>query len=360
MGYYKYLRPFLFLLPEEFSHNLSINYLKYLSFKKRSELSHILENHIFDMYFTNPVGLAAGYDKNAEVFSKLYNYNFGFIECGTVTPEPQIGNEKPRLFRLKEDNAIINRFGFNNVGMLEFQKNFTKGKNKIPAGFPIGINIGKNKHQEDFLSDYLTLVERFYPVANYLTINISSPNTPNLRDIQSLDNLDTLARNIRNLSKRLEKDHNKKIPILYKIAPDQTEESLQDICLISTKYKFDGLIISNTTTTRPELLKSKNKNESGGLSGKPLKTLANRILSEIYIETDGKIPLIGVGGIDSADDAYYRILNGASLVQIYSGLIYKGLDLANQINKELAYTLKINGFMNVSEAIGSGININPL
>jgi len=190
MSCYKLLRPLLFLFPEECSHDLSILYFKYLALSKRREFSNILRNDVLDMHFTNPIGLAAGYDKNAQIFSKLYSYNFGFIECGTVTPKAQSGNSKPRLFRLKEDEAIINRFGFNNVGMEEFAQNIKGGKKHIPAEFPIGINIGKNKLQEDFLSDYLTLIEKFYPLANYLTINISSPNTPNLRDIQSRDNLE--------------------------------------------------------------------------------------------------------------------------------------------------------------------------
>ena len=171
-------------------------------------------------------------------------------------------------------------------------------------------------------------------------------------------NLELLVSNVKRLSKKLQVKHSKKIPILYKIAPDQTDESLKDICLVSEKYKIDGLIISNTTITRPDLLRSSNKIQSGGLSGKPLKILANKILADVYKETQGSIPLIGVGGIESADDAYYRILNGASLVQIYSSLVYQGFNLAKKINLELAYTLKVNGFKNISEAIGSGINLN--
>jgi dihydroorotate dehydrogenase len=345
------------MLPAEKAHDISILFLKTLAKTQRPDFAEkILVNHLFGLYFTNPVGLAAGYDKNAEVFSKLYNYNFGFVECGTVTPKAQSGNDKPRLFRLTEDRAVINRFGFNNVGMEQFTKNLENGKSSLPSGYPIGVNIGKNKLQEDFLADYLTLLEQFYNKAHYLTINISSPNTPNLRDIQSSHNLENLISNINNLALELEKKHDTRTPILYKIAPDQTEESLQDICDISLKHNIDGLIISNTTITRPDSLISKHKHETGGLSGAPLKTLANKILADVYKATNGKIKIIGVGGIESADDAYYRILNGASLIQIYSSLVYQGFGLAQKINIDLAEKLKMNGFKNISEAIGAGIN----
>lgn len=356
MNFYKFLRPFLFMLPAETAHDMSIIFLKTILKTKRPKFAEeILSNHIFDLYFTNPVGLAAGYDKNAEIFAKLYYYNFGFVECGTVTPKAQSGNTKPRLFRLSEDRAIINRFGFNNVGMEKFAENLEQGKAILPNGYPVGVNIGKNKLQEDFLADYLTLVEQFYNKAHYLTINISSPNTPNLRDIQSSHNLEKLISNVSNLSKRLAKKNNKKTPIIYKIAPDQTDESLQDICNISLKHNIDGLIISNTTISRPDSLQSQHKIETGGLSGAPLKTLANKILSEVYKTCEGKIKIIGVGGIESADDAYYRILNGASLVQIYSSLVYQGFGLAQQINIELAEKLKMNGFKNIKEAIGAAL-----
>ncbi|MBL6784881.1 MAG: quinone-dependent dihydroorotate dehydrogenase [Rickettsiales bacterium] len=356
MNCYKLIRPLIFLLPEEFSHDLASSLIKNFTFKKRLKTEEILSQHVLNTLFTNPVGLAAGFDKNAELFDQLYKYNFGFIECGTVTPKSQNGNAKPRLFRLPKDRALINRFGFNNVGMQKFAHNFNNNRTKLPSGYPLGINIGKNKNQEDFLSDYLSLIEKFYNEASYLTINISSPNTPNLRDIQNFANLNNLMENVDSLKQALENKFNKKTPILYKIAPDQTEESLQDICILSRKYKIDGLIISNTTITRPDYLRSKNKAESGGLSGAPLKTLANQILANIYKETDGKITLIGVGGIESGDDAYYRILNGASLIQIYSSLIYNGLGIVNKINKELSHLLKMNGFTNIKEAIGAAIS----
>ena len=356
MNFYKFLRPFLFMLPAETAHDMSIIFLKTIIKTKRPKIvEEILSNHIFDLYFSNPVGLAAGYDKNAEIFAKLYYYNFGFVECGTVTPQAQSGNPKPRLFRLTNDRAIINRFGFNNVGMEKFAKNLENGKSNLPNGYPIGVNIGKNKLQEDFLADYLTLVEQFYHKAHYLTINISSPNTPNLRDIQSSHNLEKLISKISDLSEVLARTHNRKTPIVYKIAPDQTEESLQDICDISLKHKIDGLIISNTTISRPGSLQSHLKTETGGLSGAPIKTLANKVLSEVYKTTKGKIKIIGVGGIESADDAYYRILNGASLIQIYSSLVYQGFNLSQQINIDLAEKLKMNGFKNIKEAIGAVI-----
>ena len=278
---YKYLKTILFCFPAEFCHDLSIVYLNNCVKAKKIKQDPILNQNLLGLQFESPIGLAAGYDKNAQIFDKSFGFNFGFAECGTVTPKPQSGNVKPRLFRLTKDQAIINRFGFNNVGKKQFLKNYRKGKKHLDPNFPIGINIGKNKDQIDNIADYLDLIEFFYPYANYLTINISSPNTKGLRDIQTKENLELLMTKVNKLIKNLKENNNYAPPILYKIAPDQSENSLQDICDLALQYQIDGMIISNTTISRPKSLKSKYKNEIGGLSGKPLNQMANKLLGEI-------------------------------------------------------------------------------
>jgi dihydroorotate dehydrogenase len=343
----------LLFLPAEFAHNLAILLLKTNLIKSKKHNSKILSQKLFQLNFPNPVGLAAGFDKNAEVIKYLNNFNFGFIECGTVTIKAQQGNKKPRIFRLSKSKAIINRCGFNNIGMEKISKNFSKR----PKDLVSGINISKQRNSKDHINDYLTLMDKFYQLADYITINISSPNTPNLRKLQEPENLETLLKKIKQKQKDLTKQHQKETPIFLKISPDLTDKEISSIAKLSLKHKIDALIVSNSTITRPEHIKDLNKTENGGLTGAPLFEISNEILKKFYIATKGKIPLIGVGGINSAEDAYKKIQNGASLIQIYSGLIYQGFDLINQINQKLPILLKNDGFSNISEAIGSKVKL---
>lgn len=351
MSIYKILRPIIFFLSPEKAHNLAINYLRFFP-RTASLLSCVreydsLKSNVFGLDFKNPIGMAAGFDKNAEVFDSLKEFGFGFIEAGTVTPKAQAGNPKPRIFRLKEDKAIINRLGFNNLGADNFEKNINLRKSN---DLILGINIGKNKDTQDDFADYSDLLKRFYEKASYITINISSPNTKNLRNIQSKDNLNKFLSNVLLLKSEINKDKN--TPILLKIAPDLSDEELKDIAEVVLKNKIDGVIISNTTIDRNLNLKSSNQKEQGGLSGKPLFDKSNEVLKKFYQYSNKEVPIIAVGGISSAEDVYEKIKNGASLVQIYSAFIYEGFSLVEKIKKDLDVILQENGHKNISEAIG--------
>jgi dihydroorotate dehydrogenase len=346
MSLYKTIRPLLFLFQAEIAHNIAISALKYgLVPSATKQNFEQLGSEVFGINFANPVGLAAGFDKNGEAIKSLIKFGFGFVEVGTCTPLAQPGNPKPRLFRLEEDQAIINRFGFNNKGAEAFVKNLTK-RPKIGI---VGTNIGKNKTSTDSIADYTTMLEKVYGLSDYITINISSPNTPGLRDLQGKEELDKLLGAIMQKRSSL---GGRKIPILLKISPDTTQHQREDIAQISLKHAIEGLIISNTTTGQRETLKSGYANEAGGLSGSPLFTSSNRCLQEIYLLTARKIPIIGVGGISSGDDAYAKIKSGASLVQIYSALIYEGFGLIQRINERLCELLHKDGFKNISQAVG--------
>tara|TARA_B100000965_G_C19593906_1_gene759221 strand:+ start:1017 stop:2063 length:1047 start_codon:yes stop_codon:yes gene_type:complete len=337
---------FLRNLNPETSHHISILSLKYLSlFLEKTYKNEILNSEFDTLTFENPIGLAAGYDKNAEVINSLFKMGFGFVECGTVTPEPQYGNPKPRIFRLKEDKGIINRLGFNNCGIKQFMKNFNQ--RNLNLGI-VGVNIGPNKNSKNLIDDYLDLFNSVYEYADYITLNVSSPNTKNLRNIQKTEDLSDLTYEINAL--RESKNNHKKI--VLKIDPDSSEEDYSKIINIVQKNKIDGLIVSNTSIFRPELLKSNFRNEEGGLSGAPIKEQSNKVLKFVSKETQGEVTLIGVGGIGSAKDAYEKIKLGASLVQIYSSLTFNNLGFINQINKELSSYVKNDGFTNVKEAIG--------
>lgn len=350
MSYFKLLKPFLYRLDPETAHNFAIFALRNnLLPTIKPELSPVLESEVMGIKFNNPVGLAAGFDKNADAIPALLRQGFGFIEVGTVTPKPQEGNPKPRLFRLEEDSAVINRFGFNNKGIEHFLKNLEER----PKNLIVGANIGKNKTTENALDDYLILLERIYGLSDYITINISSPNTPGLRDLQNKDCLDGLLEGLTDKKKSLQKKSGVNVPLLLKIAPDIDKKQINTIAGSIIKYKIDGIIVSNTTIGKRDGLKGKNASEQGGLSGKPLFELSNDILREIYKATKGVIPIIGVGGIFSAADAYSKIRSGASLVQVYSGLIYEGFGLVRQINHGLASLLEKDGFANISEAVGA-------
>ena len=357
MNIYQFFRPLIFKIEPEKAHNLALNYLKFLpkfsALLATSKNYENLNNSLWNLNFSNPVGMSAGFDKNAEIINSLFNFGFGFVEAGTTTPIAQIGNEQPRIFRLIEDNAIINRLGFNNLGANYFYDNLTR-INKTSSQI-IGVNIGKNKDTADASSDYILLLEKFYNHADYITINISSPNTKNLRDLQNENLLNDFLQKISQCKNNLQKISHKNTPILLKIAPDLEFEQQKNIAKIVIDNNIDGIIISNTTIARDLNLKSPKSLEIGGLSGKPLFEKSNEVLRNFYRLTDGKIPLIGVGGISSAEDAYAKIKNGASLIQIYSAFIYQGFGLVEKIKKQLSKKIKKDGFKNISEAIGCNV-----
>lgn len=346
---YKYIKPLLFLLDPEFAHNLAIFRLKYLPlFAPISVQSPMLTQNLWGMNFNNPIGMAAGFDKNAEVIYPLLKQGFGFVEAGTVTPKPQPGNKKPRLFRLKEDKAVINRLGFNNKGVSEFESHIRK----FPELGIIGANIGKNKNQEDAVADYILLLKRLYGKSDYITVNISSPNTPGLRDLQEKEALSYLLSEIMDTRNKLAEQRKVSVPIMLKMAPDVTQDQEDDIAEAVIKYKVDGLIVSNTTIGNKDSLESKYRDQQGGLSGAPLFYNSTKVLRSMYNKTGKNIPIIGVGGISSAEDAYNKIKSGASLVQIYSAFVYQGFSLVNDIVNKMPKLLEKDGFTNISQAIG--------
>ena len=343
MFFYPAIRSLLFYFDAEVAHRITINFLK--TYQIKNNICHpSLSCSIFGLNFTNPVGLAAGFDKNSEVPNNIINLGFGFSEVGTVTPLPQSGNSKPRVFRLKNENAIINRLGFNNEGFEVVKERLFKRENNI-----IGVNIGANKNSKDFINDYIKGIKFFSSTASYLTINISSPNTPGLRDLQSIDSFSSLLNKIDQLKKNSSEIS---LPILIKISPDINDNDLESLCEKVLSSSIDGLIISNTTISRHSV----SSEEKGGLSGDPLFDISTRKLSEVYKHTEGKIPLIGVGGVDTAEKAYKKIKNGASLIQLYTGLVYKGPKLINEINKGLIELIEKDGFKNISEAVGVEVN----
>lgn len=354
MRFYRLIRPLLFRLPAEMAHHLALYGLKrgWVPAQPRKEYPS-LRCTLWGMEFTNPIGMAAGFDKDAEVISPLLNQGFGFVEVGTVTPFPQVGNPTPRLFRLTQDRAIINRMGFNNRGGAAFlQKLEHWGQQAQGYEGIVGANIGKNKDTVDPLEDYLTLYRKVYGLSDYITINISSPNTPGLRGLQRREELEILLDALMKLRHELAKNLGK-IPLLVKIAPDLDTQARKDIAAVALTHRVDGLIVTNTTISRPTTLESRYKSETGGLSGTPLTALALEVLRDIYQLTEAKIPLIGVGGISSAEEAYTRIRAGASLVQVYTALIYEGFGLVNRIKKGLAEKLEHDGFNHISEAVGA-------
>ena len=308
----------------------------------------MLSTSIAGIKINNPIGLAAGFDKNAEVINAMSRIGFGFIECGTTTIKPQYGNPKPRIFRLEEDNALINRLGFNNKGIDKFLSNFKKRKKENSIA---GINIGPNKDSDNFIKDYIILFERTYSEGDYITINLSSPNTEGLREIQKIESLNTLTNELKIIkdSKAYQKN------IFLKIDPDSTERDYDDIINIAYKNNIDGLIISNTSTERPSNLTSRFCSESGGLSGKPLRDKSNEVLKLVATKTKGEISLIGVGGISNAKDVYQKIKFGASAVQLYTALTFEGSKLIENIKRDLVKFLKQDNFENIEQAVRSEI-----
>jgi dihydroorotate dehydrogenase len=295
--------------------------------------------------FANPIGLAAGFDKNAEVPDAMLKFGFGFVECGTITPRPQVGNPRPRLFRLSEDRAVINRMGFNNEGMDAAAIRLSR---RARSGI-VGINIGANKDSADRINDYRICFARLAPFADYVTINVSSPNTPGLRGLQNRDELTRLlAAVVEERAKRAPS-----MPLLLKIAPDLDAIALDDISAVATKAGIEGMVVSNTTIKRPPTLKSPLASEGGGLSGAPLFAPSTQILREVYARVGGKITLIGVGGVGTGEDAYKKVRAGATLVQLYSALSYEGPELVERIKRELLVCLARDGFAKLADAIGA-------
>jgi dihydroorotate dehydrogenase len=340
---YKLVSPLLFGMDAERAHNMSLAALKIAPVPAMGAADPILAQRVARLEFASPVGLAPGYDKNAEVPAEILRLGFGFVEVGTLTPRPQEGNPKPRLFRLVEDKAVINRMGFNNEGQAAAIRRLSNLPKSARIG-PVGINIGANKDSEDRIADYVAGVAAMEPCADYLTINISSPNTPGLRALQDKGALAELL--ARAMAARAGAT-----PVFLKVAPDLEPADIDDIVEVSMANGIAALIVSNTTITRPPLA-SRHAGEAGGLSGAPLRDLAQQRLVDFRKASGGAIPLIGVGGIASAEDAYARIRAGASLVQLYSALVYEGPGLARSIARGLAALLRRDGFSNIAEAIG--------
>ncbi len=342
---FKFLLTGLQMLKPEQAHALAIKFLKIKYPKAKDVPNHErLKVKFCNIELENPIGLAAGFDKNAEVIPGLFSLGFGFVEIGAATPYPQKGNKKPRLFRLKEDEGIINRLGFNNLGIAHITK-----KLEIYNGVgTVGLNIGANRNSPDKICDFIDVLSRSAHLVDFLTINVSSPNTEDLRKLQSRKNLIELVRKIKqNYVVKLYKK-----PILLKIAPDLTNRELKSIIEICQMYEISGIVATNTTTERPNL-KSPLQKESGGLSGKPLFEISNQVLAKLYYLSGGKIPLIGVGGIFSGEDAFKKICIGASVVQLYTALTYQGPYLVNSILIKLSHLIEEAGYTNVSEAVGS-------
>jgi dihydroorotate dehydrogenase len=343
-------RPFLHALDPEGAHGLAIKMLKFAPLPPASRDDNRLALRVFGLNFPNPVGIAAGFDKNAEVPNALLRLGFGFVEVGTITPKPQPGNPRPRLFRLDADRGVINRLGFNSQGADAALKRLAARSN---AGGVVGINVGANKDSPDRVADYVQLMERFAAVASYVTVNISSPNTPGLRNLQQASVLDDLLARVVDARERVAPNAGP-TPVLLKIAPDLSLGDLDDVVGIARSRRVDGMIVGNTTVARPlSLLETATAKEAGGLSGRPLYPLANRMLAETYVRVEDVFPLIGAGGIDSGATALAKIRAGASLIQVYSGLVFRGLGLIAEIKNALLAALDDDGQDSLKEFIGA-------
>lgn len=341
-------RPFLFAMDPEDAHAATIKALRLTPLPAAAPADARLASNVFGLRFPNPVGMAAGFDKGADVPGALLRLGFGFVEIGTVTPAPQPGNPRPRLFRLVEDEAVINRFGFNSEG---HEIVHDRLRNRAGPKGIIGVNVGANKDAFDRAADYVSGIAAFADVASYFTINISSPNTPGLRDLQQAAALDDLLARVLDARDRLHERYGRK-PVLLKIAPDLAEAELDDIVAVSRARRIDGMIVSNTTIARSPMLISPQARESGGLSGKPLFAASTRVLAQTYQRVEGQFPLVGVGGVQDADTAFSKLEAGASLIQLYSALVYHGPNLVAEINKGLAERLDAEGLTDLSSVIG--------
>ena len=348
---FSFLRPFIFSLDPEKAHELAIKSLKYNFFPGNLftvDNEEILKTTLFGREIQNPIGLAAGFDKSAEVYNEIFKLGFGFVEVGTVTPKQQYGNEKPRIFRLERDKALINRLGFNNDGSEVVKKRI---ENNFPKGL-LGINIGPNKDTSDMANDFLQCAEIFFPLGDYITINISSPNTKGLREFHKPKYLNELLGKINDIRKK--SNFNKSF--LLKISPDVEDEFIDNIIELVLQHNIDGVILTNTTNQNRDNLLDIKKNEIGGLSGKPIRNLSTELIKKFYKQLKGRIPIIGVGGVDSGKSTFEKLAAGASAIQLYTGMVYKGPTIVKEIKKELIQIMKQKGFKNLKEVIGSGVN----
>jgi dihydroorotate dehydrogenase len=345
--------PLLRLLPAETAHTVTIRALAAgIAPRTRPADPPSLATKLWGLNFPNPIGLAAGFDKNAEVPDAMLAFGFGFVEAGTITPLPQKGNPKPRLFRLPEDRAVINRLGFNGGGLEPAAQRLALRHNQPGI---VGANIGKNRDTQDDIGDYVQGVRVLAPLADYLTVNISSPNTPGLRDLQRRSMVMRLIGELLEARQKATPHHAP--PLLVKIAPDLTAEERVDLAEAALSTDIDGLIVSNTTVARPASLQSRSAHEPGGLSGKPLFAASTALVAEMYRLTSGRVPIIGVGGIASGADAYKKIRAGASLVQLYSALVFHGPGLVQDIARDLAALLARDGFTSISAAVGADAHL---
>ena len=340
-------RSLIFKIDPETAHNLAIKSLKLnltpsLIDENKDDL--MFKSTLFGKEIDNPIGMAAGFDKNAEVYNSLFKLGFGFVEVGTVTPLKQYGNPKPRVFRLVEDEALINRLGFNNLGSENVRNRI---RSNLKKGL-LGINIGPNKDSDDRLNDYLIGIRAFHDIADYITINISSPNTENLRNFHDETKFDKLMKSIQEEKNKIKS----KIPIVVKISPDISEDQISIISKILLDHKVSAIIVSNTSEKNREKLNNILKHQKGGLSGKPLEEEANKLISKFYKLLKGKIEIIGVGGVDSGESAHRKFLAGASHIQLYTGMVFQGPNIVGKIKKELKEILKAEGIKNFREIIG--------
>ena len=341
------LRPYIFGLDPEVAHDLAIKSLKFNFIPKnffKVEGEEVLTTELFKKKLKNPIGLAAGFDKSAEVYNSLFKLGFGFVEVGTITPKSQLGNPKPRIFRLEKDNAMINRLGFNNDGVEIISNRLIENP---PEDF-LGINIGPNKDTKDKSLDFLKCFDKLNKLASYITINISSPNTEGLRNFHEEKLLSNLLSKLNGLKK------NKKIkcPLVLKLSPDITGEEISNINELILKFKIDGIVLTNTSNQNRENLSDIKKNETGGLSGLPLQQMSLKFIKNFYKLNKGSIPIIGVGGIDNGQSAFEKIAAGASVVQLYTGMVYKGPGVVKDIKKELVEILRKEKIKNIQQAVG--------
>ena len=347
---YGFLRPLVFWIDPERAHNLSLWALKTGLVSGAGPASDpVLEQKIWGLKFPNPIGLAAGFDKDVQVPLQALNLGFGFVEVGSVTPKPQPGNPLPRLFRLAADKAAINRNGFNSGGMGLAAARLANLP--VHRAGPIGVNLGKNKNTEDATADYVAGIGKLGVYADYIVVNVSSPNTPGLRALQGKAPLAELLRAVKVAIGKLERH----LPLLLKVAPDLTDDDKRDIAAVAIDEAIDGLIATNTTIARPDDLIDPQRTETGGLSGRPLMTSSTAVLADLYRLTEGRLPLVGVGGVASAEEAYAKIRAGASLVQLYTAMIYEGPHMVAQVNRGLIELLQRDGFANVNEAVGADL-----
>jgi len=344
------LRPFLFNLDPETAHDLAIKSLKFNPFPAKMfevEDEQMLNIELLGKNFPNPIGLAAGFDKSAEAYNSLLKLGFGFVEVGTVTPLKQFGNPKPRIFRLEDDHALINRLGFNNDGT-EVIKARIKSDSKKGI---LGVNIGPNKETKDQKNDFCLGLKNFFDIADYITVNISSPNTEGLRDFHDQEKLIDLMVALN----KIKKDNGTNIPLLLKISPDIKENDIPEITDLVVKNNISAIILTNTTNGNRDNLTSEFKEEEGGLSGNPLHQISTNMIKKFYKELNSQIPIIGVGGVNSGKAAYEKIIAGASLLQLYTSFVYRGPSAAKDIKKELIQILKAEGIKNIKDAVGRGI-----